>query len=231
MPIQLHACDLTVPVTECVRPADDTCYSKHLVELEQMLEHAMSHVDKYAHVKGGLQFRVPPLVHATLPKGGKTTFLLHLFDRLKCAGYASILVSLCNLVSVMPGETDRQKLVRSIATQFVGGVSSDQLAWLTIDEDILWEHIETTRAGKCVILLIDELHQLSLPLDGHASQMLKELWLDKMGRYFVFTANVPLKTDAPRQKASRTLQCIDLNKYREVVILKPSQLLETIMFL
>lgn len=224
---KLLASDLTVAVIDCKRPADKTLCCRHLVELEEMVERAMYHIGMYTHVKGGLQFRVPPVVHATLSRGGKTTFLTQLFDRLKLVGYAPILASLNNLISVIPGETDRQKLVRSIAAQFVDGKTKSQLP-LTIDEDVLWEHIENTRAGKGVILLLDD---LPLPLDGYASQMLKEQWLDKMGRYFVFTTHVPITTEFVLPKeACNTLQCIDLNKYRDAILVKPLQGSRTLLF-
>ena len=137
-------------------------------------------------------------------------------------------MSLGTLITVIPGETDRQKLVRNIAMQFVDCKTRSQLPLLTIDEDMLWDHIENTRAGKGVILLMDD---LPLPLDAYASQMLKELWLDKMARYLVFTTHVPITTEYVLPKeACNTVQCIDLNNYRDAILVQPLQGFQTLLF-
>jgi hypothetical protein len=60
----------------------------------------------------------------------------------------------------------------------------------------LLQHIDRTANGSKVVLLIDELNMLSGgPLDADVANFLKQEFLDKAGRYLVFTSHIPLNTD------------------------------------
>ena len=166
--------------------------------MTETIEEAVKLILNYTHASGGLQVRIPPLVYASLARGGKSTFLILLFDRLKVEGFAPIFISFLSRV-VRPGETASQMLNRYIALQMCDPVSGECAANAVVDELELYAHIDRTSEGRGVILLIDELNKLGLPLDAVAAQSLKDYWLDRSNRFMVFTSHVPLDLDASSQ--------------------------------
>lgn len=61
------------------------------------------------------------------------------------------------------------------------------------------DHINRTAEGSKVVLLIDELNALAGgPLDAETSAFLKSEFIDKAGRYLVFTSHIPLDIDDTR---------------------------------
>lgn len=162
------------------------CPKENLIDMADTLQEAMKLILEYTPCKGGLQLRIPPLVYASLARGGRSTFLILLFDRLKVAGFSPIFISFLSRI-VRPGETISQVLNRYIALQMCAPVSHEDAVNAVVDELELNKHIDLTSAGRGVVLLIDELNKLGLPLDSVAAQCLKDEWLDKSNRFLVFT--------------------------------------------
>jgi hypothetical protein len=131
-----------------------------------------------------------------MARGGKTTFLLMLFDRLKAENYAPICISFNGDFASRPKETHRHAILRLIANELLEQ-TSDMLN-ITVSEERLLNYIDTTCGGKPVVLLIDELNSLcaNSPLGQDASLLLKAQFLDKAGRYLVFTTHVPMEVDS-----------------------------------
>mmetsp|Transcript_11189 Transcript_11189/g.15421 ORF Transcript_11189/g.15421 Transcript_11189/m.15421 type:complete len:156 (+) Transcript_11189:432-899(+) len=77
-----------------------------------------------------------------------------------------------------------------IAVQ-LGNYTPVQALNLVVDRDALDRHL-----GDGVVLLIDELNNLGVPLDTDARQLLREMFLDKAGRYLAFTSHFPVSVDA-----------------------------------
>ena len=50
--------------------------------------------------------------------------------------------------------------------------------------------------GNNVVLLIDELNSLGVPLDSGAAELLSEMFLDRAGRFLVFTSHFPVPIEA-----------------------------------
>jgi len=104
--------------------------------------------------------RCSPVVYTRLSRGGKSTFLWLLFDKLKATGkYAPIIITFNGSFSPKTGESDTDAIVRSIASQFVD-VEDTDLNRIVCDTKKLLAHIEDTRGDKAVVLLIDELNML-----------------------------------------------------------------------
>lgn len=158
------------------------------------LNEAMQHVDKYSRHSGGTQTLVPPLVYTSVVRGGKTTFLLLLFEELKRTGYAPIFISFSSPL-LRTDESISHALARYIALQLCDPMSIDHKVDAVVDELELHAHIERTSGGKPVVLLIDDLHRLGVSLNAVATLLLTKRWLDQRNRYLVYSSNVPMELD------------------------------------
>lgn len=125
-----------------------------------------------------------------MARGGKTTFLCELFDRLKADNNAVTLITLLNLVP-RADENGRDTLLRLIALQLLPDLAPSHATNVQVDETALFAHIEETRKGRPWVLLIDELNNLQVPLDPLPSDLLRFI-LDRSGYFVVFTSHVPL---------------------------------------
>ena len=67
---------------------------------------------------------------------------------------------------------------------------------LVIDCDALNDHLNGN-----VVLLIDELNILGMPLENDAAQLLREMFLDKRGRFLVFTSHFPVSIEGDAAQA------------------------------
>lgn len=95
-------------------------------------------------------------------------------------------------------ETWLQALVRLIAYQMVEpdeSVDRDNL--FQCEEADLLKHLQAINGkGRAVVLLIDELNNMGVPLDGETSSFLTTHFLDKEGRYLIFSSHVQFFVDA-----------------------------------
>lgn len=57
------------------------------------------------------------------------------------------------------------------------------------------------KQGKVVILLIDELNKMGVPLDAATSSFLTKNFLDKKGRYLIFSSHIQFHIDDPTSSA------------------------------
>ena len=172
-------------------------------------------------------YRKRPIVLSRLARGGKTTGLRKLFDRLQGAqlGDDHIRVMIISFngssdFAIRDGETQEQALLRVIAQQLVEGTDKE-LTRLLVDEDELDNYI----GKKPFLLLIDEINQLSTsqPLDPDTSRLLRKLFLRK-NRYIVMTTHVPLDLDVMFALSDRGYYSVqlptstDLRELREMSI-------------
>jgi hypothetical protein len=183
------------------------CDLDKLVDIDESVQQAMAiinrNVDVFGTASGGT--RVPPLVFARLARGGKSTFLACLFDELKKAGMAPILISFNGMFKRRMGESQLSALARQLSEQFMPPLPEGAEP-LNYDPREVVAHINDTCDGRKVILLIDELNALAGgPLDADSACFLKEEFLDKAGRYLVFTSHAPLDIDTtcPEDAMSR----------------------------
>ena len=147
-------------------------------------------------------YRKKPIVLSRLSRGGKTTGLQKLFDRLHGAQLGDDRIR-AMIISFNPssyflrrdGETQRQAILRVIAQQLVE-CSKYEVRRLVVDEPELDRYI----GDKPFLLLVDEINVLSesQPLDLDTSAMLQRLFLRK-NRHLVMTTHVPLSLDRKNQ--------------------------------
>lgn len=64
-------------------------------------------------------------------------------------------------------------------------------------DDLLTRLQEINDKGKTVVLLIDELNKMGVPLDSSTSSFLTNHFLDRIGRYLIFSSHVHLQVDVP----------------------------------
>jgi hypothetical protein len=138
-------------------------------------------------------------------RGGKTVTLSKIFDMLKeNPTVHPILISLNgagpNAFKRRCGETNSQAILRLIAVQ-LGDFSPVQALNLIVeDRTTLDQHL-----GENVVLLLDELNNFDLPLDSDTAEMLREMFLDKAGRFLVFTCHFPVSIETDQIRASDIL--------------------------
>ena len=149
----------------------------------------------------GAAFRVPPLVLSRLSRGGKTVLLHLLFKRLKELNYAPVYISFNGGFERIPGETDGDAILRLIAIQFISPLGQEaENHYFKFDAAQVLDCLTTTANGRPVVLLIDELNSLAKPLDNFAAELLRREFLDKKGRYLVFSTHIPMDLDTTIDK-------------------------------
>lgn len=123
-------------------------------------------------------------------RGGKTTFLCELFNRLRADDKAVTLISLRNLPR-RADESGRDTLLRLIALQLLPDMPFNEAVNVRVDEASLFEVIDATRGDMPWVLLIDDMNNLGVHADPFAADLLRRI-LDHIGYYVVCTSRVPL---------------------------------------
>ena len=164
----------------------------------EMLEIIYGQINKFT----SDAYRVPPLVLMRFARGGKTSSLSKAFDKIKAEGRVNpILISFNghgkSAFQHRTGETQSQAILRLIAAQ-LGDYTPEQTRQLIVDRDALDAHL-----GDNFVLLIDELNMLT-PIESDAARLLREMFLDKKGRFLVFTSHYPYSIE-PSYMASDVL--------------------------
>lgn len=190
----------SVPVTKCsnfsISAEQSGCPREKLVNINKTLQFALTQIEALSSVASDPdagQFRCGPVIYPRLARGGKSTFLMLLFDELKKSEkFAPIIISFNGGFAMRDNETALQAMQRVIACKFVEVDASSEARRVVCDEKTLMQHISDTSEGKHVILLIDELNILGTPLDIEAANFLKTRFLDSARRYLVFTSHMPI---------------------------------------
>ncbi|CAE7275600.1 unnamed protein product [Symbiodinium microadriaticum] len=176
-----------------------------LAGIKECIQNCMSLIQQYINESDETgATRVPPTCAARCARGGKTTFLQKLFEKLATAGYFPIFTSFNGESPVKRRENEPadQWLYRTIAYALV--LPSDSLlrqdlaskfGKRTCEESTLVTYFNSK---ENVVLLVDELNQLLLKSDDEAekkaeqraSRFMKEVFLGVRGRYMVFTSHI-----------------------------------------
>ena len=137
--------------------------------------------------------RVPPLMLSRCMRGGKTTFLVYLFELVKAEpGYLPIFISFNGFFGIQRkrGESRLQTILRAIAVTLLPATPTDTQS-VSCDEDTLCDHLE--RQNGIIVLMIDELNLL-VPkgtTDNEVASFLRRVFLSPENRYLVFTTHEP----------------------------------------
>lgn len=204
-------CQFTKTVSECTCPPL-TPPVGGFVEVDENVDEAMKFIAHNLKLsKENTGIRIPPLMISRMSRGGKTTLLLLLFHQLqKEPNTHPIFISFNGSTNYHKGLTQKQAILHSIAAQLTdpGEINRRNII---CDEDALDLYL----GNEPVVLLIDELNVLASPIDEEAGAMLKNLFLDKLNRYLVFSTHVPFCLDSlishlrPSSNSS-TRECVAL---------------------
>ena len=141
--------------------------------------------------------RVPPTVLSRCMRGGKTTVLMHVFDKLKSESKSPIFISFNGDSLIMPlrNESCLETMLRAIAVALLKKKPQDrdEAERVLCRKTVLQEYLKDK---KDVVLIVDEMNVLLKPSqsdDGYAEvgAFLREQFLDPPGRYLIFSTHVP----------------------------------------
>ena len=178
---------------------------QHLVNVDPTVEETIAIVKRECvreGVPGGAR-RIKPVVMSRMSRGGKTTVLLNLFERLKDLDtYLPIFISFNSNTQFRhrADETHEHAILRRIAVQFMTTQTDDFN--INIDSKVLLEYIAEQSVDKKVVLIIDELNRLSTNIDEAAANLLRSEFLDMKNRYLVISTHVPLDLEATHNSAT-----------------------------
>jgi hypothetical protein len=192
-------------VSSCV----NTCrkaLDHSLVDLDRVAEQCKNIVYNQLSLVTLDENRVPPTVLMRFARGGKTMTISRLFDQLKKGSLEvhPILISFNGngkgAFKRRNGETQEQAIL--IAVQLCD-YTPEESQRIVVDREALDKHL----GDDNVVLLIDELNILGagMPLDSDAAALLREMFLDRAGRYLVFTSHVPVSMEAYDYRADSFL--------------------------
>ena len=177
------------------------------VDLDRVANKCMSIIYEQLPKVSNERDRIPPLVLLRFARGGKTKTLTRVFDDLKKDGRVlPIFISFngggSTKFRLRDGETHGQAILRLIAVQLNEYLPEEQIN-LLVDRKALDRHI-----GDNVVLLIDELNHLS-PIDNDAAELLRDMFLDRSGRFLVFTSHFPVYIDTNVVSANNYMGTVD----------------------
>eukprot|EP01041_Mallomonas_annulata_P013578 gene13578-28825_t len=185
----------TKNVSACKNNLELNLEQKEFVDLDRVVENVLTIVyEQLPIVTSANNYRVPPLALVRFARGGKTTTISRVFDKLKkdCRVHPIIITFNGNGLTPFSrrfGETQSQAILRLIAVQ-LGDYTPEQAQHLVVDREALDRHL-----GDNVVLLIDELNELGFPLLDDAAMLLRNMFLDRARRFLVFTSHYPVSIE------------------------------------
>lgn len=186
----------------------DGCIVDKLVGIEPSLEKAVDFISQVGPIFASTRFggeRCSPIVCVRHARGGKSTFLRLLLDKLQKSGkFAPILISFNGGFARRSDESARDAIVRMIACEFIDiDNEAEDSSQVVCDQKELLQHIKNSSEGKTVVLMIDELNQLEpLPLSPEASNFLKLNFLDAENRALIFSSHLPIDMEYAQKGTS-----------------------------
>ena len=193
-----HPEELTVKdlnISQCTRP-EITVKPNQFVELDPCVNSCIEAIsENLPKSTDGTTVRVPPVMLSRCMRGGKTTVLLHVFERLQAQGKNPVFVSFngdCRIDKVA-NEKPLATLLRAIAVALMNQKSQSQNSFrLRCSEEVLKAYL---RSKTDVVLIIDELNVLLQPTatDDYeeVGAFLRQEFLDPAGRHLIFSTHVP----------------------------------------
>jgi hypothetical protein len=181
----------TKPASSCTNTLNAKFDDHTFVDLDRVTDECNGIIESLVKLEtDGSKYRVPPLALTRFARGGKTATLVSIFNKLKEVGTLHPIMISFNGSGITPfeqfdEETQSQALLRLIAAQLTDFNEIDE-SNLVVDPEALDHHL-----GNNVVLLIDELNAIGTP-DRDFAQLLRTMFLDRAGRYLVFTCHYPV---------------------------------------
>jgi hypothetical protein len=181
--------------------------SHHLVALEPTIDEAVKLIREQSNTLGSHYSRKAPLVISRLARGGKTTVLIRILQKLKKMGYPALFISFSSYnFQRRKNETDSEAILRQIALKLMDPVPLRESTNFFCEEKILEEKIQQAieETKLPFVLLIDgiagvnprkTIQKFFEPCDSKASDLLKRLFLDPKSRYLVYGSYFPHDLD------------------------------------
>jgi hypothetical protein len=167
------------------------------IDTETTVERCMETIQIQTAVETGEMgtVRKPPLCLSRLARGGKTTILRLLFQRLKAEGFDPVYINFNGNFRRFRGESESEAILRLISAQLID--DAHKVKRIKCNESALEDYIQRSIAqrGRPFLLLIDELNSLANPPDEEAASLLRRVFLDPMNRYLVFSTHLPVFVD------------------------------------
>uniref|UniRef100_A0A0G4GZP1 ORC1/DEAH AAA+ ATPase domain-containing protein n=1 Tax=Chromera velia CCMP2878 TaxID=1169474 RepID=A0A0G4GZP1_9ALVE len=185
-------------------PAPQARADHELVALDKFYENAIKAVKdqlKLHRTPANEEQRIPPLLLSRFARGGKTTALKKLAEKLHGEGILPILISFNGQdggFSPRDGEDDKSALLRQISRQLLVNEPRDEAI---CTEQQLEDYFQG--AGKPVVLLVDELNKLRSMLEHKAVRFLREVFQNKKDRAVVFTTHRPFLLSSNADSSAR----------------------------
>ena len=192
------------------------CPYDQLIDMETTLEQGLQIVnDNIDNI-----FSTPPLVIARLYRGGKTTVLKALFQRLKDRGFFPIIITLNEVVEKRyPTEPPLEQLIRLIAVQLVEVAPNEIMNTFVCNEQDLVSrlyHLSQVE-NKKIVLLIDTLNKFGAPdVDDAVSNFLIANFLDKQGRYLIVSSHIMIRLQHRVVAAQHYLESTNVSTVRGI---------------
>ena len=185
---------LSKPIDECTFP-EATNHPKCIVGVGTIVQKCLEEIRIRYKTKTDGNYRKPPLAISRLRRGGKTTLLGLIFDALKASDMDVnvVYINFNNNFVLQVGESQEQAVLRLIAAQLVNDKGID-VKNIVCDRLALENYIALS--GRPFILLVDELNSLGYPLRTEAAILFREMFLDPVNRFLVFSTHVYLTVDS-----------------------------------
>jgi hypothetical protein len=170
-------------------------------------------------------FRVPPLTVVSLARSGKTTALKTVFNHLREQNVADptaphpifITFNGDSGFTLRDGESDMDAFLRTVAAALLPGGQKNAPADLVCPEATLTNYLAT--ATGPVVLLVDELNQISQNLSQRLEKYLRDNFLDHKNRYICFSSHWLLDL----ARASSVAGLTDKDSPRTAIVLAVAQ--------
>ena len=186
---------LSKPIDQCTIP-EQLFKPKCIVGVEPIVKKCLEEIrSRYKTESDNVSYRKPPLAISRFGRGGKTTLLRLIFNALKASDMDVnvMYINFNNNFALQAGESQEQAALRLITAQLVNDEDID-VKNIVCDRVALEEYIQLS--GRPFILLVDELNSLGNPLRSEAAILFREMFLDPVGRYLVFSTHMYLTVDS-----------------------------------
>ena len=178
---------LTVPISmvQAVGISPNAC--KQPVGTSNTVEWAYNHITRFIAVMGDYANRRSMIVISRCPRGGKTTILRELHEKLRENNINVISVSFNGISGFqrLRNETPCESLFRVITNQL--DVSISETSRRVTD----WKQLDDHIGDEQFVLLIDEINVLCSVIGSELARVLKLYFLDKVNRHIVVTSHQP----------------------------------------
>jgi len=206
-----------------------------LIDLERPINESLSYIKEYTQQADNITHRIPPTCAIRCARGGKSTFLIELFKRLKQLQWPTPIWVTFNGFTEVPKQVQESSfhwLCRTLAHAVA--LPSAKAALANGSSSCSEQALATYFSGQQdVVLLVDEMNLLltgqDTNADERAAKFLKQNFLKRKGAYLVFTSHIQATEDAlqeymdsPSSRSSKLIRLSLAANNTELIGMHPS---------